>query len=53
MRKYWVSLARSYVVTIEAENKEKACRYAGFYIEDCRDASTFEERRKNKLGSHC
>ncbi len=49
MKKYRVSLARSYVVTIEAESEEKACKYAEFYIGNCCDASTFEERQKNKF----
>ena len=49
MKKYKVSLARSYIVTIEAETKEKACRYAEFYIGDCYDISTFEDRKKHNF----
>ena len=45
MKKYSVSLARSYIVTIEAEDKEKAKDYAEFFIGDCCDVSTFEDRQ--------
>lgn len=44
MKTYLVRLIRSYAVTIEAENEEKACRYAEFFIGDCQDLSTFNER---------
>ena len=49
MKTYKVSLSRSYIVTIKTENKEKACRYAEFYIGDCLDISTFEDKQKNKF----
>ena len=37
MKKYKVALSRAYIVTIEAENRERALRYAEFYIGDCSD----------------
>ncbi len=49
MKTYKVSLARSYLVTIEAENKEKACRFAEFFLGDCQDHSAFDDRQKNKF----
>ena len=47
MKTYIVSLIRSYAVTIEAENVEKACRYAEFFLGDCQYLSTFNDRQKN------
>ena len=49
MKKYKVSLAKSYLVTIDAEDKEKARDYAEFFIGDCSDVSTFEDRRKRNF----
>ena len=49
MKKYKVSLARSYIVTIEAKNKEKAKDYAEFFIGDCSDVSTIEDRQKHNF----
>ena len=46
MKTYKVSLARSYIVTINAENKQKARDCAEFFIGDCYDASTFEDKQK-------
>ena len=49
MMKYKISLARSYVVTIEAEDEEKARDYAEFFIGNCSDVSTFEDRQKHNF----
>ena len=49
MKKYKVSLSRAYLVTIEAEDKEKAKDYAEFFIGDCYDISTFEDRKKHNF----
>ncbi len=49
MKIYKVALSRAYVVTIEAENKEKARRYAEFFIGDCSDASTLKDRQEYKF----
>ncbi len=49
MKTYIVGLVRSYAVTIEAENKEKACRHAEFFIGDCYDLSTDKDKQDNKF----
>jgi len=49
MKTYNVSLVRSYVVTIEAEDKEKAGDYAEFFIGDCYDISTSKDRQANNF----
>ena len=49
MKKYKVSLARSYIVTIEAENREKARDFAEFFLGDCSDVSTFEDKKKHNF----
>ena len=49
MKTYKVSLARSYIVEIKAETKEKACRYAEFYIGACFDISTFKDKKQRRF----
>lgn len=49
MKTYNVSLARSYIVTIKAEDEEKARDYAEFFIGDCYDVSTSEDRQKHNF----
>lgn len=49
MKKYKVSLSRSYIVTIEAENKEKARECSEFFIGDCYDISTNKDKKENKF----
>ncbi len=49
MKTYRVVLAKSYVVTVNAETKEKAKRFAEFYTGDIQDISTVEHRRKSKF----
>ena len=49
MKTYLVSLVRSYGVIIKAKNKEKALRYAEFYIGDCHDLSTQNDREKDRF----
>jgi hypothetical protein len=49
MKKYKVALSRAYIVTIEAENRERARRYTEFYIGDCSDASTIKDQQKDKF----
>jgi len=46
MKTYKVSLARSYIVEIKAKTKEKARRYAEFFIGDCSDISTFKDKKE-------
>ena len=40
MKKFKVLLTRSYIVTIDAENKNQACHFSEFYLGDCPDIST-------------
>lgn len=46
MKTYQVVLIKSYVVTVNAETKEKAKRCAEFYTGDIQDISTDEDRKK-------
>ncbi len=46
MKKYKVTLSRTYFVSVEAEDQESALRLAEFYVGDCRDASSKAERLK-------
>lgn len=47
MKTYQVVLTKSYVVTVNAETKEKAKRFAEFYTGDIKDISTDEDRKKS------
>ena len=49
MKTYQVVLTKSYVVTVNAETKEKAKRFAEFYTGDIQDISTDENRRKSNF----
>ena len=49
MKKYEVLLARSYVVTILAENEEQARGYTEFYLGDCPDLSEPKDQRDQKF----
>ncbi len=49
MKKFKVALSRAYIVTIDAENKEKACRYAEYFMGDCPDLSTLKDRQEYKF----
>lgn len=49
MKKYQVVLSRGFLVSIEAENRRKAARLAEFYLGDCKDCSTKEERDLSKF----
>ena len=44
-----MALSRAYIVTIDAENKEKACRYAEFFMGDCPDLSTLKDKQEFKF----
>lgn len=44
MMTYKVALNRSYIVTINAENEDCAKRYSEFYLGNCPDMSTPEDR---------
>ena len=49
MKKYEVLLARSYIVTICAENEDQARRYTEFYLGDCPDLSKPKDQRDQKF----
>ena len=49
MKKYEVLLSRTYIVEIQAEDEEKACRSVEFYLGDCGDLSTKEHRRSDNF----
>ena len=44
MNTYKIALTRTYLVTIKAENKEKATRLSEFFIGDCPDRSNDKDR---------
>jgi hypothetical protein len=49
MKEYKVALSRAYIVTIEAENEEKACRYAEYFLGHCYDASDLKDKQEYKF----
>ncbi|MGH7849358.1 MAG: hypothetical protein ACREOP_03590 [Thermodesulfobacteriota bacterium] len=49
MKKYQVFLSRTYIVDILAGNEEEACRNAEYYLGDCEDLSTKDERESDKF----
>jgi len=49
MKKYRVLLSRTYIVDIQAENKEEACRNVEYYLGDCEDLSTENDRKKDNF----
>lgn len=46
MKTYQVVLTKSYVLTVNAEARQKAKRFAEFYTSDIQDISTDEDRGK-------
>lgn len=49
MKKYQVLLSRTYIVDIQAENKEEASRNVEYYLGDCEDLSTENDRIRDNL----
>ena len=49
MKTYQVVLTKSYAVTIRAETKEKAKRFAEFYTGNIQDISTGKDRKKSNF----
>jgi hypothetical protein len=45
MKKYQVYLSRTYIVDIQAESEEEACRNVEYYLGDCEDLSTENDRK--------
>ena len=46
MKNFQVSLTRSYIVSIKAEDKKSAREISEFYLGDCQDLSTTYDRKK-------
>lgn len=49
MKTYKVALTRTYLVSIKTENKEQVKRLSEFYIGDCPDRSSIQDRLKKKF----
>lgn len=49
MKTFNVSLARSYIVTIKAKNRQRAKDCAEFFIGDCSDLSTIKDKKQYKF----
>ena len=49
MKKYELLLTRSYIVTVYAQDKDKACKCAEFYLGDCPDLSRPKDRKDQKF----
>jgi len=48
MKTYKVALTRTYLVSIKAENEEKAKRFSEFFLGDCPDLSNKKDRSEHK-----
>ncbi len=49
MKTYRVGLTRIYAVTIEAESEDEAQHYAEFFLGNCPDLSTEQEKNKHNF----
>lgn len=49
MNTYTVSLSRTYLVTIKAEDEYNAKRFSEFYLGDCMDLSSKKDRTENNF----
>ncbi len=49
MNTYVVALTRTYVVSIKAENEERAKRFSEYYLGNCPDLSNEKERKDKKF----
>ncbi len=49
METFKIGLTRSYIVTIKAENLDKAKRYSEYYLGDFSDLSDEKERTKKNF----
>jgi hypothetical protein len=52
MKRFKVSLTRSYIVTIDAENEQQARKLSEFYLGDCPDLSASDDRKTGKFKIH-
>lgn len=49
MKKYRVLLSRTYIIDIQANNEEEACRNVEYYLGDCEDLSTENDRKRDNF----
>jgi hypothetical protein len=49
MKTYKVALMRTYLVSIKAENEERAKKFSEYYLGDCTDLSNKKERAEKKF----
>ncbi len=49
MKKYQVFLSRTYIVGIQANNEEEACRNVEYYLGDCEDLSSGNDRKMDNF----
>ena len=49
MKTYKVALMRTYLVSIKAENEERAKKFSEYYLGDCTDLSNKKERVEKKF----
>ena len=49
MNTYKVTLTRTYLVTMRAENEDQAKRFSEYYLGDCPDLSNEKEQLANKF----
>ncbi|MGE5445612.1 MAG: hypothetical protein ACM3SR_13635 [Ignavibacteriales bacterium] len=49
MKKYQVLLSRTHIVDIQAENKKEACRNVEWYLGDCKDLSSEDDRKRDNF----
>jgi hypothetical protein len=49
MKKYQVLLSRTYIIDIQANNEEEACRNVEWYLDDCKDLSSEDDRKRDNF----
>lgn len=49
MNTYKVALARTYVVTIKAEDEYNAKRFSEYFLGDCKDLSSQKDRKEKNF----
>ena len=49
MKQFKINLSRSYIITINAQNKDDACRFSEYYLGDCPDLSMHQDRINQKF----
>jgi len=49
MKEFQIALTRTYIVSIKGETVDDARMYTEYYLGDCKDLSTFDEKGPNKF----